>query len=132
MFEIDGVEIIIKADTEGVLEAGKAVRETKRKMADMGKQADDTSKAFYRFDKTAIAVSSALKMPEINRLSRQMSELTGQIGAASAATDRATNANARFTGIISNVSGLLGAGYISNIGSATSSLLQHTQGAINA
>ncbi|EFE55214.1 hypothetical protein PROVRETT_06029, partial [Providencia rettgeri DSM 1131] len=41
MFEIDGVEIIIKADTEGVLEAGKAVRETKRKMADMGKQADD-------------------------------------------------------------------------------------------
>ncbi|WP_426099295.1 hypothetical protein [Providencia sp. PROV200] len=132
MFEIDGVEIIIKADTEGVLEAGKAVRETKRKMADMGKQADDTSKAFYRFDKTAIAVSSALKMPEINRLSRQMSELTGQIGAASAATDRATSANARFTGVISNVSGLLGAGYISNIGSATSSLLQHTQGAINA
>lgn len=132
MFEIDGVEIIIKADTEGVLEAGKAVRETKRKMADMGKQADDTSKAFYRFDKTAIAVSSALKMPEINRLSRQMSELTGQIGAASIATDKATNANARFTGVISNVSGLLGAGYISNIGSATSSLLQHTQGAINA
>ncbi|WP_265495130.1 coiled-coil domain-containing protein [Providencia heimbachae] len=132
MFEIDGVEIIIKADTEGVLEAGKAVRETKRKMADMGKQADDTSKAFYRFDKTAIAVSSALKMPEINRLSRQMSELTGQIGAASIATDKATNANARFTGIISNVSGLLGAGYISNIGSATASLLQHTQGAINA
>ena len=132
MFEIDGVEIIIKADTEGVLEAGKAVRETKRKMADMGKQADDTSKAFYRFDKTAIAVSNALKMPEINRLSRQMSELTGQIGAASIATDKATNANARFTGIISNVSGLLGAGYISNIGSATASLLQHTQGAINA
>ncbi|EFE51427.1 hypothetical protein PROVRETT_09913, partial [Providencia rettgeri DSM 1131] len=132
MFEIDGVEIIIKADTEEVLKAGKEVREAKRKMAEMGKQADDTSKAFYRFDKTAMAVSSALKMPEINRLSRQMSELTGQIGATSAATDRATNANARFTGIISNVSGLLGAGYISNIGSATSSLLQHTQGAINA
>ncbi len=132
MYHIDGVEIIIKADTQGVLEASKAVRETSRKMAEMGKQADDTSKAFYRFDKTATAVSSALKMPEINRLSRQMSELTGQIGAASIATDKATNANARFTGIISNVSGLLGAGYISNIGSATASLLQHTQGAINA
>ncbi|MDD9339994.1 MAG: hypothetical protein PV362_10160 [Providencia heimbachae] len=132
MYHIDGVEIIIKADTQGVLEASKAVRETSRKMAEMGKQADDTSKAFYRFDKTATAVSSALKMPEINRLSRQMSELTGQIGAASIATDKATNAHARFTGIISNVSGLLGAGYISNIGSATASLLQHTQGAINA
>ncbi|WER20867.1 hypothetical protein P2E05_12190 [Providencia stuartii] len=128
----EGYTIDIHGETESLLEANKAIRETKRKMAEMGKQADDTSKAFYRFDKTAMAVSSALKMPEINRLSRQMSELTGQIGAASAATDRATNANARFTGIISNVSGLLGAGYISNIGSATSSLLQHTQGAINA
>ncbi|HHR6141159.1 TPA: hypothetical protein ACS72N_001443 [Providencia alcalifaciens] len=128
----EGYTIDIHGETESLLEANKAIRETKRKMAEMGKQADDTSKAFYRFDKTAMAVSSALKMPEINRLSRQMSELTGQIGAASAATDRATSANARFTGVISNVSGLLGAGYISNIGSATSSLLQHTQGAINA
>lgn len=128
----EGYTIDIHGETKSLLEANKAIRETKRKMAEMGKQADDTSKAFYRFDKTAMAVSSTLKMPEINRLSRQMSELTGQIGAASAATDRATSANARFTGVISNVSGLLGVGYISNIGSATSSLLQHTQGAINA
>lgn len=132
MYDGGTYTIICNAEVGNLIEAGRKMRETRQRIAEMGKQADDTSKAFYRFDKTAMAVSSALKMPEINRLSRQMSELTGQIGTASAATDRATSANARFTGVISNVSGLLGAGYISNVGSATTALLQHTQGAINA
>lgn len=126
---VGGVHYDVDMNIEGLVGAGKAVE---KELTKLEKGFDGTRVAIDKLDKTAIAVSSALKMPEINRLSRQMSELTGQIGAASAATDRASSANARFTGVISNVSGLLGAGYISNIGSATSSLLQHTQGAINA
>ncbi|MBG5951898.1 hypothetical protein [Proteus mirabilis] len=132
MYHGEGYTVNVDADTAGLLEANREIEKARRKINDLGNEANTTSKSFTQFNKSAIAVSSALKMPEINRLSRQMSELAGQIGAASMATDKATTVNARFTGVISNVSGLLGAGYVSNIGSATVSLLQHTQGAINA
>ncbi|MFV9086450.1 hypothetical protein ABQ322_03740 [Proteus mirabilis] len=132
MYHGEGYTVYVDADTAGLLEANREIEKARRKINDLGNEANTTSKSFTQFNKSAIAVSSALKMPEINRLSRQMSELAGQIGAASMATDKATTVNARFTGVISNVSGLLGAGYVSNIGSATVSLLQHTQGAINA
>lgn len=132
MYHGEGYTVYVDADTASLLEANREMKKTRRKIDDLGNEANTTSKSFTQFNKSAIAVSSALKMPEINRLSRQMSELAGQMGAASMATDKATSVNARFTGVISNVSGLLGAGYISNIGSATTSLLQHTKGAINA
>ncbi|OAT22815.1 hypothetical protein [Proteus myxofaciens] len=132
MYHGEGYTVYVDADTASLLEANREMEKTRRKIDDLGNEANTTSKSFTQFNKSAIAVSSALKMPEINRLSRQMSELAGQMGAASMATDKATSVNARFTGVISNVSGLLGAGYISNIGSATTSLLQHTKGAINA
>lgn len=89
---VGGVHYDVDMNIEGLVGAGKAVE---KELTKLEKGFDGTRVAIDKLDKTAIAVSSALKMPEINRLSRQMSELTGQIGAASAATDRASSANAR-------------------------------------
>lgn len=61
-----------------------------------------------------------------------MSELAGSIGAQSAKTEKATQVNNRFAGVLSTVSGTFGAGYVSNVGSATSQLVQHTKAAILA
>lgn len=94
-----------------------------------------TTKATYslnKLDKTAAQVGVALKMPEVNKLSRELSQLSGKIGANSSATDKATQTHNKFTGVLSTVSGSIGAGYVGNIGNATETLIKHTQAAINA
>ncbi|MEX5734645.1 hypothetical protein [Providencia hangzhouensis] len=40
--------------------------------------------------------------------------------------------NSKFTGVLSTVSGTIGAGYIGNVGSATETLIKHTRAAIDA
>ncbi len=126
---VGGVHYDVDMNIEGLVGGGRLVQ---KELDKLEKNIDGTSKAIVKLDKTALAVSNSLKMPEINRLSRDMAQLSGKIGASSAATDKAMQANTKFTGVLSTVSSQMGAGYIGNVGSATASLINHTKAAIEA
>lgn len=107
-------------------------RQVNKVMDNVEKSTDKATNSLNRLDKTASQVATAMKMPEINKLSRDMAQLSGKIGANSAATDKAMQSHNRFTGVLSTVSSQLGAGYVGNVGSATASLINHTKAAIEA
>lgn len=124
-----GIHYDVSMDIKELLVGEKQVNKV---MDNVEKSTDKATDSLNRLDKTASQVAAAMKMPEINKLSRDMAQLSGKIGANSAATEKAAQTHSRFTGVLSTVSGSLGAGYVGNIGSATESLIKHTQAAINA
>ncbi|MEY0577540.1 hypothetical protein [Providencia manganoxydans] len=124
-----GIHYDVSMDIKELLVGEKQVNKV---MDNVEKSTDKATNSLNRLDKTASQVATAMKMPEINKLSRDMAQLSGKIGANSAATEKAAQTHSRFTGVLSTVSGSLGAGYVGNIGSATESLIKHTQAAINA
>ncbi|EPO2453966.1 hypothetical protein ACT7LO_004352 [Providencia rettgeri] len=124
-----GIHYDVSMDIKELLVGEKQVNKV---MDSVEKSTDKATNSLNRLDKTASQVATAMKMPEINKLSRDMAQLSGKIGANSAATDKAMQSHNRFTGVLSTVSSQLGAGYVSNVGSATASLISHTKAAIEA
>lgn len=124
-----GIHYDVSMDIKELLVGEKQVNKV---MDNVEKSTDKATTSLNKLDKVAAQVGVAMKMPEINKLSRDMAQLSGKIGANSAATEKAAQTHSRFTGVLSTVSGSLGAGYVGNIGSATESLIKHTQAAINA
>ncbi|WIE07324.1 hypothetical protein [Providencia rettgeri] len=124
-----GIHYDVSMDIKELLVGEKQVNKV---MDNVEKSTDKATDSLNRLDKTASQVATAMKMPEINKLSRDMAQLSGKIGANSAATDKAMQSHNRFTGVLSTVSSQLGAGYVGNIGNATETLIKHTQAAINA
>ncbi|MTC60409.1 hypothetical protein GKR50_10305 [Providencia rustigianii] len=124
-----GIHYDVSMDIKELLVGEKQVNKV---MDNVEKSTDKATTSLNKLDKVAAQVGVAMKMPEINKLSRDMAQLSGKIGANSAATDKAVQTHNRFTGVLSTVSGSLGAGYVGNIGNATESLIKHTQAAINA
>ncbi|WP_109937964.1 tape measure protein [Proteus mirabilis] len=127
--KVGGIVYQVSMDIKPLLQGEK---EVSKSLEEMNNSTKKTTEALNKLDRTAANVGSSLKMPEINKLSRKMSELAGSIGAQSAKTEKATQVNNRFAGVLSTVSGTFGAGYVSNVGSATSQLVQHTKAAILA
>ncbi|HCT6999104.1 TPA: tape measure protein [Proteus mirabilis] len=127
--KVGGIVYQVSMDIKPLLQGEK---EVSKSLEEMNNSTKKTTEALNKLDRTAANVGSSLKMPEINKLSRKMSELAGSIGAQSAKTEKATQVNNRFAGVLSTVSGIFGAGYVSNVGSATSQLVQHTKAAILA
>ncbi|HDU8431802.1 TPA: hypothetical protein RG032_003628 [Morganella morganii] len=119
----------VSMDVKGLLTGEQQVNKA---MSGLERSSGKATEAMSKLDTTAAQVSTALKMPTIDKLSRDLAQLSGKMGANSAAADKAATANNKFTGVIGTVSGALGAGYIGNIGSATNSLLRHAQAAIAA
>lgn len=124
-----GIHYDVSMDIKELLVGEKQVNKV---MDNVEKSTDKATNSLNRLEKTASQVATAMKMPEINKLSRDMAQLSGKIGANSAATDKAMQSHNRFTGVLSTVSSQLGAGYVSNVGSATASLISHTKAAIEA
>ncbi|HGN0479153.1 TPA: tape measure protein [Proteus mirabilis] len=127
--KVGGIVYQVSMDIKPLLQGEK---EVSKSLEEMNNSTKKTTEALNKLDRTAANVGSSLKMPEVNKLSRKMSELAGSIGAQSAKTKKATQVNNRFAGVLSTVSGTFGAGYVSNVGSATSQLVQHTKAAILA
>ncbi|OAT53642.1 coiled-coil domain-containing protein [Providencia heimbachae] len=126
---VGGIHYDVDMNIEGLVGGGKVVE---KELTKLEKGFDGASKGIARLDKAAMAVSNSLKMPELNRLSRDMAQLSGKMGANSIATDKAMQSHNRFTGVLSTVSSQLSAGYIGNVGSATASLINHTKAALEA
>ncbi|WP_265497316.1 hypothetical protein [Providencia rustigianii] len=124
-----GIHYDVSMDIKELLVGEKQVNKV---MDNVEKSTNKATDSLNKLDKTAAQVGVALKMPEVNKLSRELSQLSGKIGANSSATDKATQTHNKFTGVLSTVSGTIGAGYVGNIGSATESLIKHTRAAINA
>ncbi|MBV4366296.1 hypothetical protein [Erwinia phyllosphaerae] len=98
----------------------------------LGEAAKETTPDFNKLSKGAKAVSSALAMPEVNKLSARLAQLSGKIGASSDAVLNASDAQNKFHGALGTVASRLGAGYISNVGSATAALIKHAKEAVAA
>jgi Tail length tape measure protein. len=103
-----------------------------QELENLGKAASKAEPGLDSLSHSAKGVSAALKMPEVNKLSTQLAQLTGKIGASSDAANDGTVANTKFSGALSSVAGKLGAGYVSNVGSATASLIKHAKAALEA
>nr|ELR5113015.1 hypothetical protein [Providencia stuartii] len=124
-----GIHYDVSMDIKELLVGEKQVNKV---MDNVEKSTDKATDSLNRLDKTASQVATAMKMPELNKLSRDMAQLSGKIGANSLATEKAMQTNSKFTGVLSTVSGTIGAGYIGNVGSATETLIKHTMAAIDA
>ncbi|MEX6283112.1 hypothetical protein AB6F89_15275 [Providencia hangzhouensis] len=124
-----GIHYDVSMDIKELLVGEKQVNKV---MDNVEKSTDKATDSLNRLDKTASQVATAMKMPELNKLSRDMAQLSGKIGANSLATEKAMQTNSKFTGVLSTVSGTIGAGYIGNVGSATETLIKHTRAAIDA
>ncbi|EPD0132477.1 hypothetical protein ACR4TH_001495 [Enterobacter hormaechei] len=129
MENVGGIYYEIQAKTGDLLKADKEVVKFTEKVEESFNKADS---AVSDFSETAKRTSAALKMPEVNKLSAQLAQLSGKIGAASDAANGGAVANTQFSGALSTVAGKLGAGYVTNVGSATSSLIKHAKAALDA
>lgn len=131
MADQEGGKLVYEVDIEtaGLIEGSKKAK------AEISSLSDEVGKAAPSFDKMtkgAKGVSSALAMPEVNKLSNQLAQLSGKIGASSDAANNATVAQNKFSGALSTAASKLGAGYVSNVGSATNSLISHAKEAFAA
>lgn len=131
MADQEGGKLVYEVDIEtaGLIEGSK---KAKAEIASLGDEVGKTAPSFDKMSKSAKSVSTALAMPEVNKLSTQLAQLSGKIGTNSEAAIEASVAQNKFSGALSTAAGKLGAGYVSNVGSATASLLKHAQGAIAA
>ncbi len=131
MADQEGGKLVYEVDIEtaGLIEGSK---KAKAEISSLGDEVGKTAPSFDKMSKSAKSVSTALVMPEVNKLSTQLAQLSGKIGANSESAIEASVAQNKFSGALSTAAGKLGAGYVSNVGSATASLLKHAQGAIAA
>lgn len=131
MADQDGGKLVYEVDIDTAkLLTGS--QKAKAELASLGDAASGTTPGFDKLSKGAKGVSSALAMPEVNKLSNQLAQLSGKIGVSSDAAIDASVAQNKFSGALSTVAGKLGAGYVSNVGSATSSLIKHAKEAVAA
>lgn len=107
-------------------------RQVDKTMDQMEKASNKADISLSKLSKTAGYVSAALKIPAINKLSRELADLSGKIGTNSAVTEKAIQANNRMSGLFSTAASTIGAEYVSSVGYATESLIRHTKAAINA
>lgn len=131
MADQQGGKLVYEVDIEtaGLIDGSK---KAKAEIASLSDEVGKTAPSFDKMSKSAKSVSTALAMPEVNKLSTQLAQLSGKIGTNSEAAIEASVAQNKFSGALSTAAGKLGAGYVSNVGSATASLLKHAQGAIAA
>ncbi|MDA5496956.1 hypothetical protein [Yersinia aleksiciae] len=131
MADQDGGKLVYEVDIDTAkLLTGS--QKAKAELASLGDAASGTTPGFDKLSNGAKGVSSALAMPEVNKLSNQLAQLSGKIGVSSDAAIDASVAQNKFSGALSTVAGKLGAGYVSNVGSATSSLIKHAKEAVAA
>ena len=90
--KVGGIVYQVSMDIKPLLQGEK---EVSKSLEEMNNSTKKTIEALNKLDRTAANVGSSLKMPEINKLSRKMSELAGSIGAQSAKTEKATQVNNR-------------------------------------
>ncbi|HEI9781150.1 tail protein (tape measure) [Serratia bockelmannii] len=131
MAEQDGGKLVYEVDID-VAPLLSGSNKAKAELASLGDAANDTAPGFEKLSKGAKGVASALAMPEVNKLSTQLAQLSGKIGASSESATVATDSQNKFHGALSTVANQLGAGYVSNVGSATSALIKHAKEAIAA
>ncbi|BEO80460.1 hypothetical protein SMTE5_14910 [Serratia marcescens] len=131
MSEQDGGKLVYEVDID-VAQLLSSSNKAKAELASLGDAANDTAPGFEKLSKGAKGVSSALAMPEVNRLSAKLAQLSGKIGASTESATVATDSQNKFHGALSTVASQLGAGYVSNVGSATSALIKHAKEAIAA
>lgn len=131
MADQEGGKLVYEVDIEtaGLIEGSK---KAKAEISSLGDEVGKTAPSFDKMTKGAKGVSSALAMPEVNKLSNQLAQLSGKIGASSDAANNATVAQNKFSGALSTAASKLGAGYVSNVGSATNSLISHAKEAFAA
>ncbi|EPJ1407485.1 hypothetical protein ACTEZX_003142 [Yersinia enterocolitica] len=131
MADQDGGKLVYEVDIDTAkLLTGS--QKAKAELASLGDAASGTAPGFDKLSKGAKGVSSALAMPEVNKLSNQLAQLSGKIGVSSDAAINASVAQNKFSGALSTAAGKLGAGYVSNVGSAAASLIKHAKEALNA
>jgi hypothetical protein len=131
MAEQDGGKLVYEVDID-VAPLLSGSNKAKAELASLGDAANDTAPGFEKLSKGAKGVASALAMPEVNKLSAKLAQLSGKIGASSESAAVATDSQNKFHGALSTVASQLGAGYVSNVGSATSALVKHAKEAIAA
>lgn len=131
MSEQDGGKLVYEVDID-VAQLLSGSNKAKAELASLGDAANDTAPGFEKLSKGAKGVSSALAMPEVNKLSAKLAQLSGKIGTSTESATVATDSQNKFHGALSTVASQLGAGYVSNVGSATSALIKHAKEAIAA
>lgn len=131
MAEQNGGKLVYEVDIDvAPLLTGSS--KAKAELGSLGDAAQEVTPGFEKLSKGAKGVSSALAMPEVNKLSAKLAQLSGKIGVSTdAATDAAISQN-KFSGALSTAAGALGAGYVSNVGSATNALIKHAKEAVAA
>lgn len=131
MAEQDGGKLVYEVDIDvAPLLSGSS--KAKAELGSLGDAAQGVAPGFEKLSKGAKGVSSALAMPEVNKLSAKLAQLSGKIGVSTdAATDAVISQN-KFSGALSTVASTLGAGYVSNVGSATNALIKHAKEAVAA
>jgi len=126
---LGGIYIEIELETKQMMEASQKAQ---AELDSLTNSAKGVAPGFDKLSQGAKGVSSALAMPQVNKLSNQLAQLSGKIGSTSESAIDASVAQDKFSGAIGTVAGKLGAGYVTNIGSATASLIKHAKEAVNA
>lgn len=131
MAEQDGGKLVYEVDID-VAPLLSGSNKAKAELGALGDAAQEVAPGFEKLSKGAKGVSSALVMPEVNKLSAKLAQLSGKIGVSTdAATDAVISQN-KFSGALSTVASTLGAGYVSNVGAATNALIKHAKEAVAA
>lgn len=131
MAEQDGGKLVYEVDIDvAPLLSGSS--KAKAELGSLGDAAQEVAPGFEKLSKGAKGVSSALAMPEVNKLSAKLAQLSGKLGASSESAAKATDEQNKFHGALSTVASQLGAGYVSNVGSATAALIKHAKEAVAA
>lgn len=126
---LGGIYFEVDIETKQMIESSQ---KAKAELESLAKSAQDTGPGLDKLSKSAKGVASALAMPEVNKLSTQLAQLSGSLGVSSDAATEAAASQNKFHGVLGTVASKLGGGYVSNVGSATSSLIKHAQEALNA
>lgn len=126
---LGGIYIEIELETKQMMEASQKAQ---TELDSLTKSAQGATPGFDKLSKGALGVSTALAMPEVNRLSTQLAQLAGSLGVSSDSATEAAASQSKFHGVLGTVASKIGGGYVSNVGSATNSLIKHTQAAIDA
>lgn len=103
-----------------------------QELENLGKAAQKAEPGLDGLSHSAKGVSAALKMPEVNKLATQLSQLSGKLGLSSESAAEAAVSQNKFSGVLSTTAGKLGAGYVSSVGSATNALIKHAKAALEA
>lgn len=131
MAEQDGGKLVYEVDID-VAPLLSGSNKAKAELGSLGDAAQEVAPGFEKLSKGAKGVSSALAMPEVNKLSAKLAQLSGKLGASSESAAKATDEQNKFHGALSTVASQLGAGYVSNVGSATAALIKHAKEAVAA